>query len=817
MHRYLWVTVFVLNPLLTLCWLPTSASEPGGGVLRIGHWLEPDQGPEILLVQGLESTSSEAIQPADASGVSSRSLSSTTGSLDLGAKLDLFESQKPDIATLKTTSLNTPAEVEAVERVTGPLETGVVETAPLSLVSASTFSLVNNPDVAEAIIETSSAPSVRARRRSPISLEPRIRGYVNGQIYTLFDGAYIGPVRNDLDGVLSKVDQSLIASAQVISGPYGLRYGSGFSFLNIDSAPTPRYEDGREHHLRLGTHVRTNGGQTYNTATLLGGGEKGGYYANVGYRKGSDYEAGDGLDIPSSYEAFNLFSAIGRDIDDATRWETKFSFMDQGETEYAAQFFDVDALNHYGISHSIIHRDEMTGFGYQIDGWYSETQFDGDTDHVGKRKADFPVLQRVDTALAATTATPLDDDAEFYGNVDGSIRLAGVRGGFKQEYDETTSIAAGADFRYVRQRIVEGYDLSQFDIPDPTFDTGLPVAEIFDPGLYTEFSYGVTRRWNIAGGSRIAFASTQADGSTLSERSNFKDPATGEVNQDLSVSDMLLSFYLTNDYELNSVWQTRFGFGYAERLPDLTDRYSDGLFLATIQSGFSRVIGTPDLKKERNWQIDARLDGEYENVRGRFSAFHAWIHDYITYAANPVTDPLGARLLKTLNTDYATLAGFEGYGEVDLLTGFQAFGSLAYLDGRDREIHQPLSGISPLEARLGVRLTDSGPENAYGLEWGWRIVDNQDRLGTLRPVPASGSTVPIPLETDTPGFATSYLRGYLRPRDHVNITAGIENLFDRNYYEHLNLRLPADPANDFAQTIVLSPGITPYIGVEVEY
>ncbi|WP_197231622.1 hypothetical protein [Novipirellula artificiosorum] len=91
------------------------------------------------------------------------------------------------------------------------------------------------------------------------------------------------------------------------------------------------------------------------------------------------------------------------------------------------------------------------------------------------------------------------------------------------------------------------------------------------------------------------------------------------------------------------------------------------------------------------------------------------------------------------------------------------------------------------------------------------------RFLRLRPVPASGSTVPIPLETDTPGFATSYLRGYLRPRDHVNITAGVENLFDRNYYEHLNLRLPADPANDFAQTIVLSPGITPYIGVEVEY
>jgi hypothetical protein len=40
-------------------------------------------------------------------------------------------------------------------------------------------------------------------------------------------------------------------------------------------------------------------------------------------------------------------------------------------------------------------------------------------------------------------------------------------------------------------------------------------------------------------------------------------------------------------------------------------------------------------------------------------------------------------------------------------------------------------------------------------------------------------------------------------------------MFDRNYFEHLKLRLPAEGA--FDQTIVLSPGITPYFGIEVDY
>jgi outer membrane receptor protein involved in Fe transport len=106
------------------------------------------------------------------------------------------------------------------------------------------------------------------------------------------------------------------------------------------------------------------------------------------------------------------------------------------------------------------------------------------------------------------------------------------------------------------------------------------------------------------------------------------------------------------------------------------------------------------------------------------------------------------------------------------------------------------------------------------------MVANQDRLGTVRPVGGAGAGADaIRLETETPGFVTAYIRGYFSPSDGLSFTYGVENLFDRNYYEHLNLRLPAQTfpqpappgAQDFAPTIVYSPGITPYFGVEVEY
>jgi len=783
-------------------------SEPQFGLLQYAQWLyDRSSGFDVRPVQ-FESAEREANQPFDVGSQVDRFVSSNqSGREDFS---QLLQKLNPSFPSAQTSSVNTQAQVAALEQITQePVDTGIVQTAPLEIVPASSYNLVSSPDVTETIIQTATTPTVRARRRSPIALEPRIRGYAGGQLYTTFDGAFVGPVRNDLDGVLSKVDKSLIGTTQVISGPYGLRYGSGFSFISVDTVPTPRYEYGWENHVRLGSSVRANGGQTYNTATLLGGGERAGYFANVSYRSGSDYTAGGGLQIPSSYDALNIFSGIGFDLNEETRMVTKFTQMNQGETEYAAQFFDINALRFYGITHSIIHQNDRTGFGYRIDGWYSDTSFDGDTDLPGKRRDDFPVLQRVDQALSIAPG----NTGQFDADVAGDIRLAGIRAGVNRQFDEETSVSAGADFRHVQQAINENFDISDFTTDGPEFQTGLPGAEIFDPGIYVEGASGMTDYWNAAVGARLAFASTRADANNVQQRSNFRD-SNGDIDRDLDLSDILGSMYLTNDLQLTGAWRTRLGAGYAERLPDLSERYSDGLFLSVIQSGFSRVIGNPELKKERNWQLDFRLDGEYDNARIKFLAFNAWILDYITYSANVIADPLGARLLQVVNTDYATLAGFETYGEYDFSEGFRSFGSLTYLDGRDREIDQPLSGISPLEGRVGLRWFDPSPENAWGLEWGWRIVNDQDRLGSLRPVPGGGDT-PIPLEVRTPGFTTTYIRGYLSPSEGINITAGIENILDKRYLEHLSLRLPA--AGGFSQTAVLSPGITPYVGVEIEY
>jgi iron complex outermembrane receptor protein len=178
-----------------------------------------------------------------------------------------------------------------------------------------------------------------------------------------------------------------------------------------------------------------------------------------------------------------------------------------------------------------------------------------------------------------------------------------------------------------------------------------------------------------------------------------------------------------------------------------------------------------------------------------------------------VTNPDGARLLRTLNTDLATLAGFEMYTELDVAPRLTAFGTMFYVDGRDREIDRALANIAPLEGRVGLRFHDPCGGQKWALELLARFVNDQDRIGGVR----VGTEAPYDVadfELPTPGFTVAAMRGYYVFNENLNLVGGIDNLFDNNYLEHLNLRLPPDATLGIPGTYVYSPGITPYLGIE---
>src|SRR5579862_7309613 len=121
-------------------------------------------------------------------------------------------------------------------------------------------SVPTGSDAAAVLANSSAATGVDVQRRSPISYDPRIRGYHVGEVVTIADGAFWTPARIDLDTALGKINSDNIANIEVVKGPYSVTYGAGFALLNIETLHTPRTtDDCFEAHGSTSALFRSNG------------------------------------------------------------------------------------------------------------------------------------------------------------------------------------------------------------------------------------------------------------------------------------------------------------------------------------------------------------------------------------------------------------------------------------------------------------------------------------------------------------------------------------------------------------------------------
>jgi outer membrane receptor protein involved in Fe transport len=669
-------------------------------------------------------------------------------------------------------------------------------------------------DMGQLLARSANIETVEVQRRSPVAMDPNIRGYKQGQIYTQGDGAYWLPARQDLDTMVSKFDPTMIDNVVVLSGPYGVQYGPGLAFVAIDMADTPRYECGPEHHARILGALRTNGGQLYGRATAYGGDDVQGYRFSYGDKKGSDYVSGDDIQIPSSYDTNDVWAQWGYSINPDQRLELSYLRYEQIDTEYPGQFFNIDDLVTDGFNVRLLDVGPMGPWTeLRIDAWWNRTRFNGD--NLGKRNPLFPEVQRAEFAYEQFNfrdqGIMVFDVTRITAVTSGDLESTGARAMSTWGDRDDRHLITGADFRYLEQSIDERILIATPSQGlNQSFFTNMPDAYATDPGLFAEYVVPMNGFWTAKLGTRADFYSTDANLADIRSRSLLP-------NFDFDQNDTLYAFYWTNEVLLDCNWTLTGGIGHGQRAPTLIERYADGMFLGIAQSGFTRVIGNPEMDHESAWQADLGLQVDYDYWRARGGVFYSWIDDYITLDGNIVEQPpfVSARLFRYTNTGEATLAGFEMGGEYDWSDYLSPFATMRYVEGRDQIIDAPLPQIPPLDTVLGVRLHEPSPARLWSVELAARIVDNQDRLGTVRSFnPVTLSPVEV-IEEETPGFTVWHLRSYYSYSQNLTFTAGVENLFDKNYQEHLDLRLrgpsgfvPAEP------TRALAPGITPYFGVD---
>jgi outer membrane receptor protein involved in Fe transport len=748
-------------------------------------------------------------------------------------QLPIPEAPNPEQPLPQTAPTQAPAAAPAIQQM--GLGTNVAPRAESNSVSPTGTSVAlagqaspvaGSSDLSELLSKSPSAAGVEVQRRNAIISDPRVRGERVGQVVTYGDGGLFFPARQDLDVAISKFDPGSVRDILILKGPYSVLYGPGFSFLDVETIDAPRYPNGYETHGRTSLGYQTNGQRFDGLQSVFGGDKDFGYRVTYNLLVGNDYRDGNHDIIRSSYNSQNVNYAVGYDLTCDSKVEFKGLYVYQHDVEFPGLYFDIGHLTTEAYSTRYTLTKQAAFDTLTLDAWYNSTAAQGDTHQPGKQRF-------LTNFLTSAFAVPLNGVsgppfATFndFSTTDFGERSIGYRLAVGWGQKDTANLTVGTDlnvlgqglFEYIRINQNAGANVSTgVPVTAPTLFTqnqSIPNSQSVDPGIFAELSMPLTDRLKFKTGGRFDWVHETSDPRLITGNVNLFgapqlttptnafsfDPiiySSNPADNNLTRDFQLFSAYLSGEYKLDEHLTAQSSYGYAMRAPTQTELYAAGPFVGVLQQGLSRLIGDPSLAAERLNQFDVGLKADYAYFKGGVTGFYAYVDNYITFDQNK--GGTGITQVVFTNTDEATLAGAELFGQVDLTGWLTPFGSLSYVQGEDRthaDTRRPpnlassrrnsvitgesaaaseaLAQIPPLEGRVGLRFHEAQVTPKWQVELSARMVAGQNNVAS-----SLG-------EQTTPGFTIFDLRSYWQVTEKLLLTAGVENLGDRFYREHLD-------------------------------
>ena len=278
-------------------------------------------------------------------------------------------------------------------------------------------------------------------------------------------------------------------------------------------------------------------------------------------------------------------------------------------------------------------------------------------------------------------------------------------------------------------------------------------------GLFGELTYALGDKQRLIGGLRHDKYAADRYNTTTSA-------AMGSTDENLNGG------FVRYEFDFTPSATAYVGLGRAQRGMDHWE--------ATTYNG---LTATRKLSPETNTQLDAGLIWNGANLTGSVSGYYSKMSDYVlTYSSMAQgACPAGTRNMMSgvwncsFNIDAARY-GMEADVAWRFASDWTMRGSYAYVHADNDTMNVPLAQTPPHEVKLGVDYK-TGPWTVGGLV---RVVGKQDRIHV-----SYGNIVGQDLGA-TGGFATVALNGSYRLNKMALLSAGIDNLFDRTYAEHIS-------------------------------
>lgn len=584
-------------------------------------------------------------------------------------------------------------------------------------------------------------PEINGIRKSGgYGLDPVLRGFKYDQLNILVDGVLTASAAcpNRMDPPTSQISLNMIDQVDIIKGPYALRYGNAVGgTINFRSAEAAygqqpslggRFSAGMEFN---GSVYRSELMLTHHTpisrTELFGS-----------WSKGGNYNDGNGTSVTSGYERAS--AGLRLSLRPAPQHEVRMSLARNlaRDTRFASLPMDLihdrtwssQATHQWKPDFGSLREVSTSVYGSFVDHYMSNELRD-----LNPRMSDSSTDART-TNMGGRTETLL-------------------QWGLRRMY-------LGADLRAeraegVRERVILMGPMAGRIF----FDNAWQDSQILRGGLFSEY-HVTTPQLQATFAARLEW--NQA---TVFD----EDPGFAALNQGSAEASWNPALSAGLGWNWSPSLRSSLWVGRVSRSASITERFIN-LFPVGVDP--YEMLGNPALKPEINNQIDLITRWSGRTTQAEITVFSAYLQQYITGVVDRAVSPRMAAspgVRRFTNIDNARIFGAEASFTQNGLWFHQQV-KLAWQHGQNRTNNEPLPEIAPIDLRyqLGASLWAARLEPELSVRHVW----TQDRIAT-----SFG-------EQATSGFTLVDLRARIRLPRQLMVLAGIDNLTNVRYHEHLS-------------------------------
>lgn len=493
----------------------------------------------------------------------------------------------------------------------------------------------------------------------------------------------------------------------------------------------------------------------------------------VNLARSDDYQDGDGNPIHSAYQRWNTSVSAARHLSPQQTLVLTLGLSD-GEAAYADRGMDGSRFRREALS--VRHAYETLNSSLTL----LETQyFYNYVDHV----MDNFSLRQFSPGMMPHPAASNPDRRTQGGRVRATI-----------EPNDRLVLVTGIDGQRNshRTRMSMDQNMQPYQALPRVAD-----ADIEQWGLFSEARYAVSMGAEWVGGLRVDRWQARDLRTELSAGSGHgHSHGSGHVMPnptfDQARRETLLGGFVRfeGQTEQDTSWYA--GIGYAERFPDYWELIGGSRQTERAPNAFN-------VKHETTVQGDVGLISQtmlwQRPLQTSTSIFYGVTHDYLLLEMRSHGDHHSENLMRNIDTHHY---GVEWDAEYQMSSQWQAQSSVAYTRATNRSDERALAQQPPLEVRVGLSWAHDNLQIGGLL----RAAARQHRVA-----PHQGTIAGLDSDSSA-GFAVASLNSSWQSKTGWVLSAGVDNLFDTAYAEHLSRQsvmisgyVPAQQVNEPGRTL----------------